>query len=141
MNSFKQYPSHMKSQNNFKFLKKWKMGIVRKIWGFLYQFLYKTIFYKKWLLYSRSKITRITVIEVTLSLEAEHKRFYLMTCSKKLFSNKWRTIYAWIQQFIILLHYLWSGRLVKCYHLTHFLYQQTLPFLMMKHQNGQCLPV
>ena len=55
------------------------------MWGFLYQLLYKTIFYKKWLLYSWLKITRITVIEVTLSMEAEQKRFYLITCPKKLF--------------------------------------------------------
>ena len=96
-------------------------GRVRRIWRFLYQLLYKTIFYKKWLLYSRLKITRITVIEVTLSLEAEHKRFYLITCPQKLISNKWKTIYAWIQHFNILLHYLWSGQLVKCYRLTHFL--------------------
>ena len=103
----------------------------------LHQLLNKTIFYKKCLLYSWLKITRLTIIQVTLSLELEYNRFYLITCQKKKkLSNYNRTIYAWIQQFYTFVHYIWSGRPVKCYRLTHILYCQTLPFLLMKHQNG-----
>ena len=44
MNSFKKYLSHMKSQKNFKTLKKWRMRRVQRMWGFLTFFIPFLIF-------------------------------------------------------------------------------------------------
>ena len=87
MNSFKQYSSHTMSQNFFKISKKWRMGIVRRMWGFHTFFVPFLIFR-----YFGSLIFFGDYLDTPLSVMNSFKQYPSHMISQNFLktSNKWR---------------------------------------------------